>query len=91
MSAWVVVMLMLGQSDGGLSTPPLPPEVVPEAITFPRVIRSPGEVCIEALDESGAVKRECKCARRDRLSHRRLRRDLLISARALPRPSGAAG
>jgi hypothetical protein len=58
-SAWVVV-LMLGQSDGGLSPPPLPPEAVPEGITFPRVIRNEGEVCVESLDESGAVKRECK-------------------------------
>lgn len=60
MSAWVVVMLVLGQSDGGLSTPPLPPEVVPEGLTFPRVTRNPGEVCVESLEESGAVKRECK-------------------------------
>ena len=51
---------MLGQSDGGLSPPPLPPEAVPEGITFPRVIRNPGEVCVESLDESGAVRRECK-------------------------------
>jgi hypothetical protein len=54
------VLLLLGQADGGLSTPPLPPEVVPEGITFPRVIRNPGEVCVESLDEGGAVKRECK-------------------------------
>lgn len=60
MSAWVVVMFVLGQADGGLSAPPLPPEVVPEGISFPRVIRNPGEVCVESLDEHGAVKRECK-------------------------------
>jgi hypothetical protein len=60
MSAWVVVLLMLGQSDGGLSIPPPPPEVVPEGLTFPRVIRNPGEVCVESLEDSGAVKRECK-------------------------------
>src|SRR4051812_40546646 len=60
MSAWVLLMCLLGQSDGGMSPPPPPPEAIPEGLVFPRVIRTPGKVCIESLDEAGAVKTECR-------------------------------
>lgn len=59
MSAWVVLYL-LGQVDGGLSPPPPPPPTIPEGVDFPRVIRTPGRVCIESLDAAGALKRDCR-------------------------------
>ncbi len=58
-SAWVVLCL-LGQLDGGLSPPPPPPETIPEGVDFPRVIRTPGKVCIESIDDAGALKRDCR-------------------------------
>jgi hypothetical protein len=60
MGAWVVVMVLMGQSDGGVSPPPPPPEVIPEGVTFPRVLRMPGKVCVESLEPTGAVKSECR-------------------------------
>lgn len=53
------MLMLLGQADGGISAPPLPPETAPEA-AFPRVIRTQGQVCVESLDASGAVKSECR-------------------------------
>ena len=59
MSAAWVVLLLLGQGDGGLSPPPPPPEAPPES-AYPRVIRTPGKVCVESLEASGAVKTDCR-------------------------------
>ena len=58
MGAWVA-LLLLGQVDGGLSLPPPPPDAPPEN-AFPRVVRTPGKVCVESLDASGAVKSDCR-------------------------------
>ena len=59
MGVWAAICL-LGQLDGGLAAPPAPPDVPAQDVALPRVLHFPGKVCVESLDEHGAVKRDCR-------------------------------
>lgn len=66
------------------SLPPPVPRRKPEE--YPRVVRRPGEVCLESLNDEGAVQLEC---RPDEAAPRRVRPAAAPDERAEPAPRGA--